>query len=251
MTIYSEALMEAPDKRKQAIGKYRRWLQTIDWSWYVTLTIRDRRLTDAQMNELFTDWILEVERVYGDSTFRWVRVFECGSTRRSCRFHVLIGGLRNRRKDSASRWNFLGGDAVIDRYDPDKNVILSMLTTIDENGRLDINFKPPEEAGVVVPIPSTDPSTDRSDDEDVERPEITSRLRLANISDAASPGDLRSLFSRFGTVSEVRIHSFPEYTFVLLDMTGADSSEDAAAAVERWNGRRWRGRVLRVEQVAW
>jgi hypothetical protein len=155
--------MESPDKRKRAIRKLQRWLETFGWEWYVRLNIRTGAAsTEVQMKELFYDWIAEVERVHGDSDFHWVRVLERGPTKRSSYFLVLIGGLRNRRKDLASRWNFLGGESIIDRYDPDKDGILSMLKPMEDSGRLDIDFKLPK-TGVVAPIEGADPLDDEAE----------------------------------------------------------------------------------------
>lgn len=112
--------MESPDKRRQAIREYRQWLKKFGWALYVRLKIRTRAFTDAEMKELFYEWISEVEQMHGGTDFRWVYVLEPGLTRGKRHFHVLIGGLRSRREELASRWNVIGGDSLVDRYDCDQ-----------------------------------------------------------------------------------------------------------------------------------
>jgi hypothetical protein len=226
------------DKRKQAIREYRQWLENFGWAWYVRLKIRARALTDAGMKQLFYEWISDVERLHGGTGFRWVYVLEQGRTKGKRHFHVLIGGLRSIQKELASRWIVIGGDSVIDRYDPDKDGIHSMLKTMDDNGRLDIDFKLPVIPGVWAPARIAE-RPHRKEPED----EGTARLRVANIGDDTSPDDLRRLFSKCGTVSDVLIHSSPRYAFALVDIPRGDVAE----AAKYLNEKRWRGRDLRVE----
>jgi hypothetical protein len=219
--------MESTDKRRQAIREHRKWLENFGWALYVRLKIRTRAITDAEMKELFHEWISEVQRLHGSTDFRWVYVLEPGATLGKRHFHVLIGGLRNRRVDLASRWSVIGGDSLVDRYDSDKGGILSMLKTMDDEGRLEIDFKLPVIPGVGAP------------ESTAKRP----RRITFDLDDDVSPADLRSLFSRYGTVSDVRIHSSLRYRFALVDMPCGGTDR----AMEYLNWTRWRGRQLRIE----
>lgn len=116
-----------------------------------------------------------------------------------------------------------------------------MLKTMDDKGHLDIDFKLPMIPGVWAPAPIAERSDRGEPDLDDES---AIRLRVANIGDDTSPADLRRLFSRCGTVSEVLIHSSPRYRFALVDIPRGDAAE----AAKYLNGKRWRGRELRVEQ---
>jgi hypothetical protein len=69
-------------------------------------------------------------------------------------------------------------------------------------------------------------------------------LRVGNITDETSPGELRRLFSKWGTALEVRIYSLPHEISALVVMT----DYDAAQVVEWWHGRHWRGRLLTVKE---
>jgi RNA recognition motif. (a.k.a. RRM, RBD, or RNP domain) len=230
--------MGEQDKREQAIQEYKRWLQRFSWSWFGTLKITSGAPTDAAAKRLFGIWVSEIKRVEAGCSFRWVSVLERGRMKTNRHFHVLVGGLRNRRREAESRWNFLGGNAVIDRYDPERNGLLYMLKTMGEDGDIDIDFNLP---GHTVP----DALRSSSAEWETEQGNEAITLRVECVSEDTNPAELRRLFSKCGQVFGVRIHSTSNnYTFALVDMSGVGASD----AIEWWNGRRWRGRELKVQK---
>lgn len=137
--------MKDSDKTEQAIQEYRRWLDGYRWSWFGTLKVTSGFPSDRRAQKMFLTWISQLEKTEGSTDFRWVRVLERGRRGTNRHFHVLIGGLRNRRTEWAEKWNSIGGDALITAYDPDREGILYMLKTMDENGDLDLDFKLPKQ----------------------------------------------------------------------------------------------------------
>jgi hypothetical protein len=223
------------EHREESIQAYAKWLKQYNWAWFGTLRIMSGVPADTCAWSLFDEWIAELRRVEGGPEFRFFCVLERGTLTRHRHFHVVVGGFRNRREEAASRWNWLGGDALLQRYDPQKNGLLYLLKSMTGDGNLEMKFQLPrlgrEFAAAPEGVFPSEPT-----------PEIT-RLRIGNLSEATSPGDLRKLFSRIGPVSEIKLYSTGEQTFALMEMP----AEDAAEAVEVWNGHRWHGQKLRIE----
>ena len=69
---------------------------------------------------------------------------ERGGSGQNLHFHVLVGGLRNRLRHWESHWNELGGEALIGKFDPDKEGILYLMKEMDDSGYLDIDFSLPD-----------------------------------------------------------------------------------------------------------
>jgi hypothetical protein len=233
-----EGFMTRQERREQAIQEYAQWLGKYGWTWYGTLNIRSGTPSDSFAKELLHDWLSEIKRLEGGPQFRYFAVMERGSITRHRHYHVLVGGLRNRRKEAISRWNFLGGDAVIQSYDPAKNGILYALKTMDDSGNLASDFDLPKWGPEFSAAPEgvfpAEPET-----------QTTTSLRVSNLSEKISPHDLRELFAPCGQIFGLQMHSCPEQTFAVLDMR----QEDAQEAVDYWHGRRWRGLRLRVEDT--
>jgi hypothetical protein len=131
------------DKREELIREYDRWLRTFSWNWYATLKFTSGLPSDRRAISVFNKWAFDLKRLEGASEFRWVRVMEKGWCGSNCHFHVLIGGLRNRPQHWASRWNALGGNALIQAFHPEQDGIKYILKTMNEDGELDIDFELP------------------------------------------------------------------------------------------------------------
>ena len=97
-----------------------------------------------RVRRLCEQWLAELGKAEGGSDFRWFWVMERGATGTNAHCHILVGGLRNRRADWASRWSELGGDALITPFDPDQKGILYLLKETDDEGDLDFDFKLPK-----------------------------------------------------------------------------------------------------------
>jgi hypothetical protein len=131
------------DRTETLKQEYSRWLRRYSWSWFVTLKITSGIPSERRAKKLFNEWISELRRQEGTRNFRWVRVMERGGSGNNLHFHVLIGGLRNRMRRWELQWNGLGGDALIGKFDSDKDGILYMMKEMDVDGNLDIDFSLP------------------------------------------------------------------------------------------------------------
>jgi hypothetical protein len=131
-------------RRIQVEQNYEEWLSTYDWKWFATLKMTKGRPSRQACISAFEAWINEVQTSEGSSRFRWARVVEKGSCGDNLHVHVLVGGFRNRIAHWSRRWEELGGDALIQRFDPDRGAIKYILKTIDRDGDLDIDFHLPQ-----------------------------------------------------------------------------------------------------------
>ena len=99
------------------------------------------RPSRRRSNELFDRWVENLERKEGGRHFRWVRVLEHGANGDNDHFHVLVGGLRSRRRHYEKQWSKHAGSALIERFDPSLPGIKYLLKTIDRDGDLDIAYE--------------------------------------------------------------------------------------------------------------
>ena len=224
------------DTREQKIQEIASRLQQYSWDWSGTL-----RMTaipsDRQALTIFDQWVSGMRRLDGGPSFRFFRVLERGIAGGNRHFHILIGGLRNRRRYWQQKWNDLGGDALITRYDPDKKGILYMLKGMDEDGYLNFDCDLPSDEA--QPVPKTVQHKGDSS------PAV---LRVDDIDDAVSPAELKKLLKRFGKVLEVtivdtRINN--ERNLISVNVTMQDAIR-AEGAVDELDGMELRGRLLRV-----
>src|SRR5437868_991935 len=139
--------MGGQDKRELAIQEYAKWLGGYRWDWFGTLKITSGIPSDGAAKKMVTRWISELGQREGGRNFRWACVLERGALGNNRHLHVLVGGLRNRRKHAERRWRDLGGDALIDVYDSSRKGILYMLKSMGDNGDLEIDLKLPDKPG--------------------------------------------------------------------------------------------------------
>ena len=90
--------MKAENRREEAIQELRRWLEGFGWSWYATLAIASGRPSPRRAKDLCDQWISEVQEAEGGPDFRWFRALERGALGTNPHCHVLVGGLRDRRR---------------------------------------------------------------------------------------------------------------------------------------------------------
>lgn len=124
--------------------EYELWLHKYRWNWFVTQKIEKGRPSRHYAIELWNQWIGELAQAEGSSRFRWFRVLESGRQGDHLHFHSVVGGFRNRMAHWGRRWEQLGGDAMIDIYDPERGGLWYMLKTMKSSGELDIEFHLPK-----------------------------------------------------------------------------------------------------------
>jgi hypothetical protein len=231
------------DRRELTIQEYQKWLKKFDWAWYATLKVTSGAPSIARAQKLFDRWVLELRAKEGANDFRWVRVLELGRVGTNPHFHTLIGGLRNRTRYWKNRWNELGGDALISRFDPEKEGIFYMLKGTDERGDLNIDFDLSQSGGVAGSAP-----TRASDDETVAKG--LTRLRIDDIHEKTRPQDLRKLFREFGRVLEagvVEASITPDRTLTFGFVVMGD--DDAEYAMDDLDQQELLGRLIRVSKM--
>jgi hypothetical protein len=140
------------DRTEGLKQEYKRWLRRYSWAWFGTLKITSGMPSKRRANQMFERWISELRRTEGAEDFRWVRVLEKGGSGQNLHFHVLVGGLRNRRKHWEAEWIQLGGEALIGKFDPAKEAILYMTKEMNDSGNLDIDFCLPNRKQSVPPV---------------------------------------------------------------------------------------------------
>jgi hypothetical protein len=133
------------DRTERLKHEYNDWLRRYSWSWFVTLKITSGIPSERRAKEMFARWISDLRRDEGTEHFRWVRVMERGGSGQNLHFHVLVGGLRNRRQHWESQWKQMGGEALIGKFDPAKEAILYITKEMDDSGNLDIDFCLPDQ----------------------------------------------------------------------------------------------------------
>jgi hypothetical protein len=172
--------MTVNSTRETQIQAYKKWLDKQSWAWFATLKINSGKPSVRRAKQLFERWIAELGAREGGPDFRFARVLEKGSLGNNPHFHVLIGGLRNRIQDWTERWETLGGEALIKRFDPERGGIFYILKEMDNDGNLDLDISlpkknvngsannsnptPPSNLGVTTET-STDPQFQNGSDE--------------------------------------------------------------------------------------
>jgi hypothetical protein len=133
------------DSRHVAIkDSYEKWLSEYEWRWFTTLKITSGRPSRHRAVATFDQRITEMAEQEGSSRFRWVRVLEEGARGDHLHFHVVIGGFRSRMAHWGRRWEELGGEALIEKYNPDEAGVLYLLKTMKGNEEIDLDFKLPQ-----------------------------------------------------------------------------------------------------------
>jgi hypothetical protein len=122
---------------------YAAWFSEYHWRWFTTLKITSGRPSRRRAIATFDQWIAEMAEQEGSSRFRWVRVLERGAIGDHLHFHAVIGGFRSRMAHWCKRWEELGGEALIEKYNPDEAGILYLLKTM-RHGDIDLDFKLPQ-----------------------------------------------------------------------------------------------------------
>ena len=145
--------MKVKNRREECIQARRRWLASYRWTWFLTLKITSGFPSCQRAKRLLGEWISALRAEEGGKQFRYAAVFEKGTGRGNPHFHVLVGGLRNRRRFWAQRWREIGGEARIEIFNPDQQGILYMLKGTDDEGDINLEFELP-------PPLSTLPSAD-------------------------------------------------------------------------------------------
>jgi hypothetical protein len=231
------------NKSESTIQGYHRWLKNFDWAWYATLKVTSGAPSITRAEKLFDRWVLELRAKEGGSDFRWVRVMELGRFGANPHFHALIGGLRNRTKYWESRWNELGGDALISRFDPERQGIFYMLKDTNESGDLNIDFDLSQSGGVAGSSPVKAPG-------DQTAAQGLTKLRIDEIDEKTRPQDLRKLFSESGRVLEagvVETSITPDrkltYGFVVM------ADDDAEYALDDLDQQELFGRLIRISRM--
>ena len=130
-------------KRKIIRDEYESWFSSFHWRWFATLKLIKGHPSRKACLSVFDRWITELKDNEGSSRFRWVRVLERGAYGDNFHLHVLVGGFRNRMADWGRRWERLGGEALIKRFDPDQGAIPYILKSIDREGDLDVDYELP------------------------------------------------------------------------------------------------------------
>jgi RNA recognition motif. (a.k.a. RRM, RBD, or RNP domain) len=235
--------MEKMESMREAqIQAYLRWFKKYRWAWFCTLKITSGIPSDRRARDSFDNWISELRQLEAGEDFRWARVLERGPTGGNRHFHILVGGLRNRLKFWGERWNELGGDALISRYDPEQNGILYLLKSMSERGDLEIDFELPEEkkpgGGTRTKLQEESRTSDSG----------TAKVRVDGIDDLTTPAELTQLFKRYGRVLEanvvqVRINSDRNALYATVGMEDAVAADNA---MEELDGLGLRGREIRV-----
>jgi len=128
---------------QQVKNEYYKWIAEQNWNWFTTLKIESGRPSKRRALELCDQWLEEIAKADGSSWFRWVRVLEKGESGNHFHFHLLVGGFRNRMATWGRRWEQLGGEALIEKFNSDEGGIRYLLKTMKQNGELDIDFHLP------------------------------------------------------------------------------------------------------------
>ena len=99
------------------------------------------RPSRRRAEQKFREWIKELREKYGSEQFRFFRVIESALHKNNFHIHGLVGGLRNRRIEFEERWaEISGGDAQIERYNPEKKARYYMMKEMSDDGDLDLDF---------------------------------------------------------------------------------------------------------------
>jgi hypothetical protein len=123
--------------------QYQEWFSAWKWRWFLTMKIERGRPSRHRAIALFEQWIEELGKAEGSSSFRWVRALERGRDGDHLHFHALVGGFRNRKAHWGRRWEQLGGEVVIETYNPDEGGMRYLLKTMKNDGDLELDFHIP------------------------------------------------------------------------------------------------------------
>jgi hypothetical protein len=134
--------------KKELIDGYEQLLSRYQWVWFGTLTFRRRDIKFWLANEVFWQWIVEIQNAEGiedngsKHEFHWFRVTEYGAFRNNLHFHILVGGLKNPSKwPWVLRWQELAGDADIFYFIPSRGGIRYLLKTADPKTDFEIEYE--------------------------------------------------------------------------------------------------------------
>jgi hypothetical protein len=183
------------DKREKTIQEYRGWLEKFRWDWFATLKITSGVPSERRARNLCDRWVSDVRRAEGAEDFRWFRVLERGASGSNLHFHVLVGGLRNRRNSWERRWAELGGEALIKPYNPEQKGIMYLLKSMGNDGDLACDFELPTKKQVGDAIQDLPPQSKSS----------PTTIRVDRIDGQTTTTELKGLFKRFGRVVEIGI----------------------------------------------
>jgi RNA recognition motif. (a.k.a. RRM, RBD, or RNP domain) len=172
---------------------------------------------------MFDAWISRLRQAEGADDFRWFRVLERGSGGNNIHFHVLIGGLRDREKFWAQKWNALGGDGRITPYDSERDGILYLLKGMGDDGDLACDFL----------LPTNNKVRDNSDDLPRQTRTLPSSVRIDQIDLETTVKELKRLFKRFGRILEVGILECRDGDRTLMSATVTFADPYAAVDAER------------------
>lgn len=129
------------DAREEQIQAYAEFLERKEWWWWFTLNMGSGRPSRRRAEQKFREWIKELREKYGSEQFRFFRVIESALHKNNFHIHGLVGGLRNRRIEFEERWaEISGGDAQIERYNPEKKARYYMMKEMSDDGDLDLDF---------------------------------------------------------------------------------------------------------------
>jgi hypothetical protein len=129
---------------KEIKDNYAAWFSDYRWQWFTTLKITSGRPSRRRAIATFDQWITEMAEQEGSSRFRWVRVLEEGASGDHFHFHSVIGGFRSRTAHWTKRWAELGGEALIESYNPEEEGIPYILKTMKRDGDIDLDFRLPQ-----------------------------------------------------------------------------------------------------------
>lgn len=227
-------------KREVDIQRYLRLRERYTWPWHVTLEGAPGRFSERRAQLLWDDWIYYLDADEGTDDFRWFRTFERAPGNASFRIHAIIGGLRNRTRIWEQRWIKTGGDARIDRFDPERDEILALLKDKQADGDLECDFE----------LPNGDDDAVGGANEVLpkrNRPPLSS-VRVEWLDDQTTTGELRRLLDLFGKIEEIKIVETTldddrTQVAATVTMQGADA---ASRAEEEMDESEFRGRTLSV-----
>jgi hypothetical protein len=123
---------------EEVMADFVNYFSRYEWRWFGSLEVSDRSREGALA--MFDEWITRIGKEEGSSHFRWVRVLEPIGNEHF-RFHVLVGGFRDRKSHWSHQWKRLGGKTRIRKYDLSQDPIPNMLKTLKSKGEIDIDFK--------------------------------------------------------------------------------------------------------------
>jgi hypothetical protein len=226
------------DKREESIQEYRRWLETFGWDWFGTLKVTSGIPSKRRARALCDSWTSGLRQAEGTEEFRWFRVLERGIGEDNLHYHILVGGLRNRREVWVQRWKELGGEALITPYNPAEKGILYLLKDMGSNGDLDYDCElPPTKKRIVAPIKGLSRQSTST----------PTAIRVDRIDGETTTTELKRLFKRFGRVLEIGIYEARNGDRTVMSATVVMDDLYAALEAERQlDGFELRGLPIKV-----